>query len=125
MQRAERKENIDTATVPFLEGPLQKSEGAMQHAKARTGEVEEVARSQVESPASDVARFGADEPLHLDAGVALSPFQIGYKTYGTLNASKSNAILVCHALTGDQHVASANPVTGKPGWWSNMVGPGL
>ena len=97
----------------------------MQHTSTPVGEVEEVARSQVETPASPVARFGADEPLPLDAGVALAPFQIGYQTYGTLNADKSNAILVCHALTGDQHVASANPVTGKPGWWSMMVGPGL
>jgi homoserine O-acetyltransferase len=45
-------------------------------------------------------------------------------TYGTLNADKSNAILVCQALTGDQYVASRNPVTGKPGWWEIMIGPG-
>ncbi len=71
-----------------------------------------------------VARFGAGQPLALDAGVALSPFQIAYKTYGTLNAQRSNAVLVCHALTGDQHVASVHPVTDKPGWWETMVGPG-
>jgi homoserine O-acetyltransferase len=71
-----------------------------------------------------VAHFGADKPLALDAGVALSPFQIAYKTYGTLNAERSNAVLVCHALTGDQHVASVHPVTDKPGWWETMVGPG-
>jgi homoserine O-acetyltransferase len=71
-----------------------------------------------------IARFGPDAPLALDAGVALSPFQIAYKTYGTLNAARSNAVLVCHALTGDQHVASVHPVTGKPGWWETMVGPG-
>jgi homoserine O-acetyltransferase len=74
--------------------------------------------------ASLVARFGADKPLKLDAGVALAPFQIAYKTYGTLNAAKSNAILVCHALTGDQHAASVHPVTGKGGWWDTLVGPG-
>jgi homoserine O-acetyltransferase len=71
-----------------------------------------------------VARFGPDKPLKLDAGVELSPFQIAYKTYGTLNAQRSNAVMICHALTGDQHVASIHPVTGKPGWWETMVGPG-
>jgi len=71
-----------------------------------------------------VARFGADRPLKLDAGVELAPFQIAYKTYGTLNAERSNAVLICHALTGDHHVASPNPVTGKPGWWETLIGPG-
>jgi homoserine O-acetyltransferase len=85
---------------------------------------DDLARRQADDPAGEVARFGPDEPLLLDAGVALSPFQIGYKTYGTLNADRSNAVLVCHALTGDQHVASDNPVTGKPGWWEIMIGPG-
>ena len=73
---------------------------------------------------SEIARFGADNPLALDSGIELNPFQIAYKTYGTLNAERSNAVLVCHALTGDQHVASRHPVTGKPGWWETMVGPG-
>jgi homoserine O-acetyltransferase len=85
---------------------------------------DELARQQADQPAGEVARFGADEPLLLDAGIALAPFQIAYRTYGTLNAARSNAILVCHALTGDQHVASDNPVTGKPGWWDIMIGPG-
>ncbi|MCA0318038.1 MAG: homoserine O-acetyltransferase [Proteobacteria bacterium] len=85
---------------------------------------DDLARRQADEPAGEVAHFGPDEPLVLDAGVALSPFQIGYKTYGTLNAARSNAVLVCHALTGDQHVASDNPVTGKPGWWEIMIGPG-
>jgi homoserine O-acetyltransferase len=81
-------------------------------------------RSQVDEPSSPVARFGVDEPLMMDAGVALAPWQIAYQTYGELNAAKSNAVLVCHALTGDQHVANVHPVTGKPGWWETMVGPG-
>jgi homoserine O-acetyltransferase len=85
---------------------------------------DDIARLQADQPAGEVARFGADEPLVLDAGIALAPFQIAYRTYGTLNAARSNAILVCHALTGDQHVASDNPVTGKPGWWEIMIGPG-
>ena len=71
-----------------------------------------------------VAHFGADKPLKLDAGLSLAPFQIAYKTYGTLNDARSNAVLICHALTGDHHVASVNPITKKPGWWETMVGPG-
>ena len=66
-------------------------------------------RSQVDDPSSLLMRFGADEPLMMDAGIALAPWQIAYQTYGTLNADKSNAVLICHALTGDQHVANDNP----------------
>jgi homoserine O-acetyltransferase len=93
-------------------------------------EVSTVPELPVRSREADVPRdsllvhFGADRPLKLDAGVDLAPFQIAYKTYGTLNAERSNAVLVCHALTGDQHAASENPVTRKPGWWDTMVGPG-
>src|SRR5689334_20873954 len=68
--------------------------------------------------------FPALDPLPLDCGASLGPFTIAYQTYGTLNADKSNAILVCHALTGDQFVAGPHPVTGRRGWWDNMVGPG-
>ncbi len=68
--------------------------------------------------------FGPDRPLLLDCGKTLSPFTIAYMTYGKLNAAGTNAILICHALTLDQFVASDNPVTGKPGWWEPMVGPG-
>jgi homoserine O-acetyltransferase len=81
----------------------------------------------VTAPAADVGRavtFGADKPLLLDCGRTLDQFTIAYITYGTLNADKSNAILLCHALTGDQFAASDHPVTGKPGWWTTMVGPG-
>src|ERR1700754_4366942 len=67
---------------------------------------------------------GAEQPLHLDCGIDLSPFQIAYQTYGELNADRSNAVLICHALTGDQHVANVHPVTGKSGWWETLVGPG-
>jgi homoserine O-acetyltransferase len=79
---------------------------------------------EAERPHSPLAQFGADCPLRLDAGVDLAPFQIAYQTYGTLNAQRSNAILVCHALTGDQHAANVHPVTGKNGWWDTLVGPG-
>jgi homoserine O-acetyltransferase len=80
---------------------------------------------EADRPQSPVVTFGPDKPLQLDAGVDLSPFQVAYQTYGTLNAAHSNAVLICHALTGDQHVANVHPVTGKPGWWEVMVGPGL
>ena len=72
----------------------------------------------------DRVTVAEDKPLRLDCGVELGPFSVAYQTYGTLNAEKSNAILVCHALTGDQFVAATHPVTGKPGWWETMVGPG-
>ena len=71
------------------------------------------------------ASFGTREKLRLDCGVELGPFSIGWQTYGRLNEDRSNAILVCHTLTGDQFVAETHPITGKPGWWQSMVGDGL
>jgi homoserine O-acetyltransferase len=65
-----------------------------------------------------------DEKLQLDCAVELGPFTIAYQTYGTLNPERSNAILICHALTGDQFVADPHPITGNPGWWTTLVGPG-
>ena len=65
------------------------------------------------------------QPLLLDGGQQMDGVRVSYETYGRLNADKSNAILIFHALTGDQHVASPHPITGKPGWWIRMVGPGL
>ncbi len=72
-----------------------------------------------------VWRSPAGKPLRLESGAKLEPLEIAYKTYGRLNETKSNAVLVCHALTGDQHAASVNPVTGRPGWWDRVIGPGL
>jgi homoserine O-acetyltransferase len=68
--------------------------------------------------------LGADHPMRLVSGQLLGPFTVAYQAYGELNADKSNAILVCHALTGDQYVAETHPVTGRPGWWEKLVGPG-
>ena len=65
----------------------------------------------------------SEKPLLLDCGKSLGPIKIAYTTYGHLNKEKTNAILVCHALTGDQFVASQHPITKKEGWWSNVVGP--
>src|SRR5579872_7518180 len=81
-------------------------------------------KREADHPHSPVVRFAANKPLRLDCGVDLAPLQIAYQTYGTLNAERTNAVLVCHALTGDQHVVNDHPVTGKPGWWESMVGPG-
>jgi homoserine O-acetyltransferase len=81
-------------------------------------------RREAETPSSLVQRFGHDRALPLDCGISLDEWQIAYQTYGTLNADRSNAVLVCHALTGDQHVHNIHPVTAKPGWWNLMVGPG-
>src|ERR1700748_2539555 len=79
---------------------------------------------EADHPSSLVAEFALDQPLKLDCGVDLAPFQIAYQTYGELNADRSNAILVFHALTGDQHAANVHLVTGKPGWWQTLVAAG-
>ncbi|HVC57839.1 MAG TPA: homoserine O-acetyltransferase [Stellaceae bacterium] len=68
--------------------------------------------------------LAVEEPLRLDCGVEFGGFTIAYQTYGTLNPERSNAILICHALTGDQYVADPHPLTGNPGWWTTLVGPG-
>ena len=78
------------------------------------------------SPLPDIQHQHAvfADGLTLDSGQRIAPVTVAYRSYGTLNAAKSNAVLVCHALTGDQYVAEPHPVTGKPGWWDAVVGPG-
>ena len=63
------------------------------------------------------------KPLKLDCGQIINDYPLAYETYGSLNKNKDNAILVCHALTGDQFVTGLNPITQKEGWWSYAVGP--
>ena len=74
--------------------------------------------------AASVQRLTLAEPLTLDSGQVLNGVEVAYETYGSLAADRANAVLVCHALTGDQYLASPHPITGKPGWWQRMVGPG-
>jgi homoserine O-acetyltransferase/O-succinyltransferase len=80
--------------------------------------------AEANAPSSKVLNLPASEPLRLACDQLLAPISIAYETYGELNADKSNAILVCHALTGDQYVASNHPVTKKSGWWETLIGPG-
>ena len=94
---------------------------------------------QISEPYHQPITFGADRrlvsvgrciditpqtPFRFDCGAELPTVTLAYQTYGTLNAQKSNVILFCHGLTGDQYLAGPHPVTGKPGWWETLVGPG-
>ncbi len=66
-----------------------------------------------------------DQPLELDSGRTLPAYDLVYETYGELNAARSNAVLICHALSGDHHAAGYHaPDDRKPGWWDTYIGPG-
>jgi homoserine O-acetyltransferase len=72
---------------------------------------------------AQVAHF--NQPLTLQSGAVLPQYHLAYETYGELNATKSNAVLICHALSGNHHVAGRYSEQDKyPGWWDNLIGPG-
>ena len=72
----------------------------------------------------NIKKLDVIKPLKLDCGKTIKDFPLAYETYGKLNDNKDNAILVFHALTGDQFVTGTNPITNKEGWWVTAVGPG-
>ncbi len=73
----------------------------------------------------DTRTFKHDRPFTLQCGVTLPRFDLVFETYGELNAAKTNAVLICHALSGNQHAAGFNSAEdAKPGWWDNCIGPG-
>lgn len=77
-----------------------------------------------EASVGRIALLAEDTPFRLASGKEIHNFPIAYQSWGTLNADKSNAVLVCHALTGDQYVIGEHPVTGRSGWWEQLIGPG-
>src|SRR5215472_5695881 len=121
MRACESKENVDSGARGPIYAPLaglaileyepqrRLTEFAAMADATTTLDLADRTR-EADTPHSPVVHFAADTPL-----------QIAYQTYGTLNAKRTNAVLACHALTGDQHVVNTHPVTGKPGWWETMV----
>ena len=71
----------------------------------------------------NIKKLDVAKSLKLDCGKTINNFPLAYETYGKLNQNKDNAILVFHALTGDQFVTGINPITNKEGWWSYALGP--
>ena len=124
---AEIKENIDTAGLRTKSSAPCERHVRVDDFRARKTEPERDTASSKPArcpssrkPDSAWPRQQAETRLRGGAG----PFPVAYCTYGTLNAERSNAVLVCHALTGDQYVAEAHPITGKPGWWDADRRPG-
>ncbi|MDQ7992173.1 MAG: homoserine O-acetyltransferase, partial [Propionicimonas sp.] len=71
-----------------------------------------------------VRLFTAEEPLRMSSGAMLGPIDVGYETYGELSPNRDNAVMVCHALTGDAHAAGLHDGAQRAGWWDNLIGPG-
>ncbi len=80
--------------------------------------------SYKEAEIGRIVNLASDKPLRLESGALISDFPVAFQTHGNLNKDKSNAILICHGLTADQYIIDKHPVTGKPGWWADVVGSG-
>ncbi len=78
----------------------------------------------LETSTRRVVLFTQDDPLRLASGATLGPVEVAYETYGRLSPARDNAVVVCHALTGDAHAAGRETGTGRLGWWDNLIGPG-
>ena len=72
----------------------------------------------------DIKKIIVEKPLKLDCGQTINNYPLAYETYGKLNGDRSNAIMIFHALTGDQFASGINPITKKDGWWNYALGPG-
>ena len=72
---------------------------------------------------NNIKKIIIKKPLKLDCGITISDYPLAFETYGNLNKSKDNAIMVFHALTGDQFASGENPITKKDGWGSDVIGP--
>lgn len=83
-----------------------------------------VSPEQLNTQASTVTLFDSGAPLTLSSGATLGKVEVAYETYGTLNPSASNAVFICHALTGDAHAAGHRPGDARAGWWDTLIGPG-
>src|ERR1039458_1457108 len=95
------------------------------HASIVQGDLQDQKITNYESPLGVTRTQTIVLPgLRSQSGFTFDQVEISYQTLGKLSSEKDNAILICHALSGDAHVAGMNPDTGRPGWWDFHVGPG-